>query len=314
MSALRKSLAVLAAGGTLILSAHAAAPGAAKAETGYIQVSPEITLRRLLVANPNARGTVLLLHGFPETVYGWRGLAKQLGADYEVHAFDWPGYGDSSRPPVDKFAYAPRDYAQVLKDYIQAANIDKSRLVIYATDIGGLPPLLLALDDPSIARKIIVGDFAPLDRPQYMAERLRSLKAPETAQATRDAINQNRSDIIENAFKRGLESSEQFKISADYKVDMYASWSRNGMSTGDAFYHYYTHFTRDQQYLEANLGRLAVPVKVVWGEKDIYIDKKMGEEFAARAGKPLAILPKVGHYPHLQEPQHAVNEIRAAFD
>lgn len=314
MSALMKSLAVLAAAGTLALPLHAATPGPAKTETGYLQVSPDITLRRLVVANPNARGTVLLLHGFPETVYGWRGLATQLGAEYEVHAFDWPGYGDSSRPPVEKFAYSPRDYAQVLKDYIRAAHIDKSRLVIYATDIGGLPPLLLALDDPSIARKIIVGDFAPLDRPQYMAERLRNLKAPETAQATRDAINQSRSDIIENAFRRGLESGEQFKISADYKVDMYASWSRSGMSTGDAFYHYYTHFTRDQQYLEANLARLSVPVKVVWGEKDIYIDKKMGEEFAARAGKPFAVLPRVGHYPHLQEPQHAISEIRAAFD
>lgn len=309
MSALTKSIAVFAAAGTLSLAAQAAKP-----QLGYIQVSPDITLRRIVVSNPNAKGTVLLLHGFPETVYTWRNLAQQLGADYEIHAFDWPGYGESTRPPADKFSYAPRDYAKVLKDYIQAARIDSSRLVIYATDIGGLPPLLLALEEPGIARKIIVGDFAPLDRPQYMSERLRSLKAPETAEATRAAINQNRSDIIENTFRRGLESDQQFKISQDFKVDMYAGWSRGAMSTGDAFYHYYSHFTRDQQYLEANLARLTVPLKVVWGEKDIYIDKRMGEEFAAGSGKPFAILPGLGHYPHLQAPQTAINEIRAAFD
>jgi pimeloyl-ACP methyl ester carboxylesterase len=40
----------------------------------------------------------------------------------------------------------------------------------------------------------------------------------------------------------------------------------------------------------------------------------MGEEFAAKSGKPLTVLPKLGHYPHLQAPQQTSKEIRAAFD
>lgn len=95
---------------------------------------------------------------------------------------------------------------------------------------------------------------------------------------------------------------------------MLAGWTQVSLSTGDAFYHYYSHFTRDQQYFEANLARLKTPIQVVWGEKDIYIDKKMGEELAAKTGKRFAILPKLGHYPHLQAPQQAGREIRAAFD
>jgi pimeloyl-ACP methyl ester carboxylesterase len=244
----------------------------------------------------------------------WRSLAQQLGSEYEVHAFDWPGYGESSRPSTDKFSYAPRDYAQVLKAYIDASGIDKSKLVIYATDIGGLPSMLLALEQPNIARKIIVGDFAPLDRPQLMSERLRNLKAPQTAETIRKALNQGRDDTIENAFRRGLDPSEQFAIQQDVKADMLAGWDKGSMSTADAFYHYYSHFTRDQQYFEANLSRLTAPVKVVWGEKDIYIDKKMGEEFAAKSGKPFIVLPKLGHYPHLQAPQQTSDEIRAAFE
>jgi pimeloyl-ACP methyl ester carboxylesterase len=322
MNALKKPFAALAAAGTLALAGCASdsssllsSPGhAPKADIGYVQVSPDITLRRLVVANPSAKGTVLLLHGFPETMYTWRKLALELGRDFEVHAFDWPGYGQSSRPSVDRFAYAPRDYAQVVKAYIETAGIDKSRLVIYATDIGALPPLLLALEQPEIAKQIIVGDFAPLDRPQYMSDRLRSLKAPQTAEATRAAINQNRDEILENAFRRGLESSEQFKIPQDFKVDMYAGWAQGGMSTGDAFYHYYSHFTRDQQFFEENLPRMKAPVRIVWGGKDIYIDKQMGEEFAAKSGKPLTVLPRLGHYPHLQDPRQTSGEIRAAFD
>ncbi|WP_426164620.1 alpha/beta fold hydrolase [Pseudoduganella sp. R-34] len=308
MSALKKSIAAAAAASTLALT------GAAAQEIGYVKISSDITLRRMVVKNPAAKGTVLFLHGFPETMLTWRELAQDLGRDYEVHAFDWPGYGHSSRPSADKFGYAPRDYAQVVKSYIDKAGIDKSKLVIYATDVGALPPLLLALEQPEIAKKIIVGDFAPFDRPEYMSDRLRSLKAPQTAEATRNAINQNRDDIVENAFRRGLEANEQFNLAEDFNQDMLAGWTQGSMSTGDAFYHYYLHFTRDQQYFEANLGRLKTPLQVVWGEKDIYIDKKMGEEFAAKSGKPFTVLPRLGHYPHLQAPQQAGREIRAAFD
>jgi pimeloyl-ACP methyl ester carboxylesterase len=305
MSALKKSIVATA-------SALALASAAGQ-EVSYLKLDPDITLRRMVVKNPAAKGTVLFLHGFPETMLTWRDLALELGGDYEVHAFDWPGYGQSSRPSSDKFAYAPRDYAQVLRAYIDKAGIDRSRLVIYATDVGALPPLLLALEQPDIAKKIIVGDFAPFDRAHYMSDRLRSLKAPQTADATRKAINQNRDEIVENAFRRGLEASEQFDVPADFKQDMLDGWTQGSVSTGDAFYHYYSHFTRDQQYFEANLARLKTPVQIVWGEKDLYIDKKMGEEFAAKSGKPFTVLPNLGHYPHLQAPRQTSREIRAAL-
>ena len=54
------------------------------------------------------------------------------------------------------------------------------------------------------------------------------------------------------------------------------------MTTADAFAHYYSHFTRDQDHFESQLARLKTPVKVIWGEKDLYIKKEMGVEFAER--------------------------------
>ena len=100
----------------------------------------------------------VFLHGFPETMYAWKELSFILGQDYEVHAFDWPGYGLSTRPPVEKFSYAPKDYAYVLREYIRKTGINPSKLLVYATDIGSLPTLLLALEEPKIMKKIIVGD------------------------------------------------------------------------------------------------------------------------------------------------------------
>lgn len=287
-------------------------PPCPEVEIGYLPTGPDITLRRLVVRNPDAKGQVLLLHGFPETLYAWTDIAAALGDTFEVHAFDWPGYGLSSRPPADRFAYAPADYARVLRAYIDKAGLDRSKLTIYATDIGALPALLAALEDPGIARTIIVGDFAPFDRPAHMHERLQRLKAEPAATQARADLNATRDDVLENAFRRGLPATAQFELSQAFRHDMARGWSAGGLTSADAFYHYYSHFTRDQQRLEADLPRLRTPVKVVWGAQDIYIDKAMGAEFAGKAGAPLTLLPGVGHYPHLQTPDQTVAEIRAA--
>jgi pimeloyl-ACP methyl ester carboxylesterase len=283
-------------------------------DIGYIEVDPDITLRRMVVHTANPKGTVLLLHGFPETLCAWKDISLALSTDYEVHAIDWPGYGLSSRPPADKFSYAPKDYARVLQEYIKTANIAPSTLTIYATDIGALPALLSALEDPQIARTIIVGDFAPFNRPQHMHDRLQSLKSEPSASATLAAYkSRTGGEILDTALKGGIPKEAQSEVSGDFKDDVSSSWSHDGTTPADAFYHYYSHFTRDEDYLEANIGRLKTPVKVVWGEKDIYIKKDMGIEFAHKINADIRILPDVGHYAHLQSPGLAIEEIRASF-
>ncbi|KAF5883117.1 MULTISPECIES: alpha/beta hydrolase [Rhizobium] len=293
--------------------AFASASGeAAQDAVDFIEINDLLTLRRKVVRAPAPKGTVLFLHGFPETLMVWKGIATTLAHDYDVHAFDWPGYGQSSRPAFVRFSYAPKAYAQVLKAYIERAGIDRSKLVIYATDIAALPVLLLALDEPTIARQIIVGDFAPFDRPQYMWENLQNLKAEPTASPTRAYMNKTSDEILQNVHRRGLSPVEQFDLPIEVQQDMFHSWSLDGVTSADAFAHYYANFTRDQHHLEANLDRLKTPVKVIWGEKDIYIAREMGIEFAGKIGAKLDILPEIGHFPHLQNPKHTVEEIIAS--
>lgn len=283
-----------------------------KKEIGEVQVNPDIKLRRMVYRSEHPKGIVLFLHGFPESVYAWRTIAESLTRDYDVHAFDWPGYGQSSRPSVDRFAYTPKDYADVLEDYIRTSGIDCSKLVIYATDIGALPALLAALKDPHIVREIVVGDFAPFNRPQYMYESLQALKSKPTSDVVRSAMNKGRDEILANTFFRGLSPEAHYALPRDFKDDIAKGWDGD-ITAVDAFYYYYANFTRDQDYFEANMAKLKVPVKVVWGAKDIYITKDMGVEFANRTNADLKILPELGHYPHLQEPERTAEEIRATF-
>jgi pimeloyl-ACP methyl ester carboxylesterase len=284
-----------------------------KTEIRFLEIDADITVRSMVVRSAKSKGTVLFLHGFPETLHAWKDISLTLADDYEVHAFDWPGFGFSSRPAVDRFSYAPADYARVLDNYIHKAGIDTSKLTIYATDIGALPALLLAQQKPGIAKSIIVGDFAPFDRPQYMYESLQRLKAGPAMEQVRAQLNKTRDEILDNTFTRGLPKEAHSEVSAEFKDDMSRAWDHGALTTADAFSHYYAHFTRDQVRFESQLARLETPVKVVWGEKDLYIRKEMGIEFADKIHAELKLLPGIGHFPHLQNPQQTIAEVRSAF-
>lgn len=291
------------------------ADGAASASSlsiGQIALGNGIVLRHMVASRAQARGTVLFLHGFPETMLTWQPLAEALASDYAVHAFDWPGYGQSSRPAVEQFPYAPADYARVLQDYVRVSGIDRSSLLIYATDIGALPALLAALDQPDLARHIVVGDFAPFNRPQYMFEGLQALKSAPSADVVRAGMNKTRDDVLANAFFRGQTAEQRFPVPQALFDDMAKGWDGD-LTSADAFYHYYSHFTRDEDYFEASMARLAIPVTVTWGELDFYIKKEMGVELAMRNALPLHIFPQAGHYPHLQVPGQAIAQISAIF-
>ncbi len=62
---------------------------------------------------------VLLLPAFStvSTRAEMRGLAERLASQFQVTALDWPGFGQSPRPPLD---YRPALYHQFLKQFVKA--------------------------------------------------------------------------------------------------------------------------------------------------------------------------------------------------
>ncbi|WP_246665012.1 alpha/beta hydrolase [Neorhizobium sp. P12A] len=127
-------------------------------------------------------------------------------------------------------------------------------------------------------------------------------------------MNANPEEILANPFWGGLPEEVHYEVSSEFKDDMALGWNQGGMTSVDAFYHYYSHFTREQDYLEANLTKLVTPVTVVWGSDDLYyISKEMGIELADRIQAPLKLLAGVGHHPHLQAQKQTIEEIRASF-
>lgn len=105
-------------------------------------------------AGSPANPTVLLLHGFPTSSQMFRNLMPQLAGRYHVVAPDYPGYGNSSAPPVDKFDYTFDNLANVVDKFAQTLKLE--RYSLYVMDYGAPVGYRLAVKHPERVQALIV--------------------------------------------------------------------------------------------------------------------------------------------------------------
>ena len=105
-------------------------------------------------AGQNVAPTVLLLHGFPTSSQMFRNLIPALANKYHLIALDYPGYGHSSMPARDKFAYTFDNLARVIDEFTEAVGLTKYAL--YVQDYGAPVGYRLAVRHPERVTAIVV--------------------------------------------------------------------------------------------------------------------------------------------------------------
>ncbi|MGD1834826.1 MAG: alpha/beta fold hydrolase [Nitrososphaeraceae archaeon] len=85
-------------------------------------------------AGPKEAPTILLLHGFPTSSHMFRNLIQKLSNEFHLIAPDYPGYGNSSMPLVDKFEYTFENITNIIDKFLQKLRIH--RYSIYMMDYG----------------------------------------------------------------------------------------------------------------------------------------------------------------------------------
>lgn len=105
-------------------------------------------------AGPKDAPVVLLLHGFPTSSQMFRNLIPQLAGKYHVIAPDYPGYGQSSMPPRNKFAYTFDNLADVVEKFTE--KLDLKKYALYVQDYGAPVGYRLASRHPERVTAIVV--------------------------------------------------------------------------------------------------------------------------------------------------------------
>ncbi|MGO9108807.1 MAG: alpha/beta fold hydrolase [Thermoguttaceae bacterium] len=105
-------------------------------------------------AGPKDAPTILLLHGFPTSSHMFRNLIPALADQYHVVAPDYPGYGQSSAPPVEKFDYTFDNFAEVVEKFTEQVGLRKYTL--YVQDYGAPVGYRLAVKHPERVTGLVV--------------------------------------------------------------------------------------------------------------------------------------------------------------
>ena len=243
------------------------------------------------VAGPPEGKLVILLHGFPEFWYGWRGqIAPLAGAGLRILAPDQRGYNLSDKP-AGVAAYALDSLADDVLGLADA--LGRERLSVVGHDWGGVVAWHLAARNPErISRAVILNAPHPATLWRYArghpTQLLKSWYVacfqlpllPELALRA-GGFWVLRRTLVRTARKDAFPA-------ADWPIYREA-WAQPGAL--GAMLNWYRALPGYARSLPP--ARIRVPVRVIWGGRDAFLDRGLAE-----AGIALCERGEVFHRPH----------------
>jgi pyruvate dehydrogenase E2 component (dihydrolipoamide acetyltransferase) len=224
---------------------------------------------------------LVLLHGFAADSTGWAALERHLPRSLPLIRIDLPGHGRSPRPAVTCFA----DLARRIVDAFDDATLADGDVHVLGHSLGGALALALAdIRGPRIASLTLlapaglgpaidgatVAGIARASRAESLGPWLRHMAGP---------------DVITDDFIRAAMAARNDPALRAWQSDLAETLFPDGTQSFD---------------LSAALGRIRMPVQVIWGRQDRILPWR----HALAAGGEIAIhlLPDTGHVPHVGNP------------
>lgn len=227
--------------------------------------------------------SVLLLHGFPETLQTWRRVAPELAEHFRVLAPDLPGSGGSDKPDLD---YSPQLLAARIADFLDEVGVGRPHVV--ASDSGVIVAVALACLHPARVGRIVLasgtvraGDVSgwtvPLIRARGIGEL--GMYGPLLGALVRSGLEKGFKDprlLSAEAFSEYMRSLEEPGGRRAALGAMRAS-------------------AREEPFLIECVKRIDAPSLVVFASKDKYFAVEAGQRFASELRAKLAVVDS-GHF------------------
>jgi pimeloyl-ACP methyl ester carboxylesterase len=254
--------------------------------------------------------TILLLHGFPTSSHMFRNVIPALADKFHLVAPDYPGFGYSSMPPVDRFKYTFDHLAEIVDKFVHQIGLEKYSL--YVMDYGAPVGYRLAVKHPEKIEALIVqngnayeeglGEFWELLRTYWSEPNERNknaLKKFLTLEATRwqythgvkneNAISPDNWIHDQSLLDRPGNNEIQLQLFYDYKsnLPLYPQW---------------------QDYFR----KYQPPTLVVWGRNDIIFSKEGAIPYQRDLKDVQIHLLNTGHFA-LEEEGELIVELISRF-
>jgi len=237
---------------------------------------------RTRVIDEGAGPPVLMLHGSPDSAGEWRPLIATLQSDHRCVAPDLPGLGESEALPLG-FDYSLDAFGRFVDDVLAQHQVT-GKLTLVVHDIGGAFGLPWAARHTDRLAAVIVTDtvaFAGFDWfPIARAWGGTSLLGRVRSAASMWAIGRSDGALFRKILRKtcpDLTREDLDRMTRELALNpaaKSASVTLFRRMLGDGFFDGHQ---RDLERLAA-----AVPVRVVWGERDPFIPPRYADAFGAQ--------------------------------
>jgi pimeloyl-ACP methyl ester carboxylesterase len=243
---------------------------------------------------------LVLLHGYPESWYEWRGIMPALGAHYTVIAPDLRGLGDTDKPQ------SGYDMGAIADDVYQLTQqLALSEINLVGHDWGGGVAYAYAATHPAQVRRLAIMEAVPAG---FGLEELFNSNPDVFWFVPFNKLANLPEDLVagkEREYLQVLYSIAQGKITPDAVDEYVRVYSQpGGMHAGAEYYRNIPKDAQENQALAQN--KLSMPVLAVGGEHSM-------ANLPADKLAPLAtqvrgvVVPKVSHFLAEEDPQGVTN-------
>ncbi|WP_277243643.1 alpha/beta fold hydrolase [Mycolicibacterium obuense] len=247
---------------------------------------------------------LLLIHGMAGSSDTWRSVIPRLAKRYRVIAPDLLGHGQSAKPRSD---YSLGAFAVGLRDLLDELAVP--RVTVVGQSLGGGVAMQFAYQHREYCRRLILISSGGLG--QDVGWTLRLLSAPG-AEFLLPVIAPPPVVRVGNAVRGWLSSHS---IQSPRGAEMWSAYaSLSESQTRQAFLRTLRSVVDYRGQAVSALNRLyltsELPTLVIWGDDDRIIPVEHGRALAElRPACRLEVLPGVGHFPHVEQPDAVIDLI-----
>lgn len=216
---------------------------------------------------PKDAPVVLLLHGFPSSSRMYQPLlTSSLSTRYHLIAPDYPGFGHSSWPAPDQYAYTFDHLAQTMQAFADALHLE--RYALFLQDYGGPVGLRMALAHPEKVSALVIQNAAASEAglsPLWAARRA----FWQDRQANEEKLRANFLSLEATRQRHVGDSPHPERIDPDTWTDEHRFLNQPGQAAiqSDLFFDYQSNVKAYPAW-QAWLREHQPPLLVLWGQFD----------------------------------------------
>jgi pimeloyl-ACP methyl ester carboxylesterase len=221
---------------------------------------------------------LLILHGWNGSSDSWRKIIEILEIKYKVICPDFPGFGKTETPQKP---WELRDFVEWLKEFTEKLNLKEFFLLGHS--FGGRVAIKFSISYPEKVKKLILVSSAGIRQEWGLKEKI-IFQISKIGNAI----------FSKNHFFRFKDGARNFF----YRIARIKDYSKAKGVMKE------TMKKIVEEDLLPELPKIQNETLIIWGEKDKIVPLKYAFLFKEKIkNSKLKILPKIGHSPHLEDPE-----------